>query len=61
MTPQVRHDDQLASLIERAAFALAVAKLEFMRLAIEREAKRAQDLQPRHTLTPEKAEMFAEA
>ena len=60
-TTQVRHDDRLASLIERAALALAVDKSVFLRAAIEREATRVLDLQSRHTLTPEDAEMFAAA
>lgn len=58
---QVRHDDRLASLIERAALALAVDKSAFLRAAIEREATRVLDLQSRHTLTPEDAEMIAAA
>ena len=58
---QVRHDDRLASLIERAALALAVDKSAFLRAAIEREATRVLDLQSQHTLTPEDAEMFAAA
>ena len=60
-TTQVRHDDRLASLIERAALALAVDKSVFLRAAIEREATRVLDLQSRHTLTPEDAEIFAAA
>ena len=60
-TTQVRHDDRLASLIERAALALAVDKSAFLRAAIEREATRVLDLQSRHTLTPEDAEIFAAA
>ena len=60
-TTQVRHDDRLASLIERAARALAVDKSVFLRAAIEREATRVLDLQSRHTLTPEDAAMFAAA
>ena len=58
---QLRHDDRLANLIERAALALAVDKSTFLRAAIEREATRVLDLQSRHTLTPEDAEMFAAA
>ena len=58
---QVRHDDRLASLIERAALALAVDKSVFLRAAIEREATRVLDLQSRHTLTPADAKMFAAA
>ena len=58
---QVRHDDRLASLIERAALALAVDKSAFLRAAIEREATRVLDLQSRHILTPEDAKMFAAA
>ena len=43
-TTQVRHDDRLASLIERASLALAVDKSVFLRAAIEREATRVLDL-----------------
>ena len=60
-TTQIRHDDRLASLIERAALALAVDKSAFLRAAIEREATRVLDLQSRHTLTPEDAKIFAAA
>lgn len=60
-TTQVRHDDRLASLIERAARALAVDKSAFLRAAIEREAMRVLELQSRHVLTPEDAELFAAA
>ena len=58
---QVRHDDRLARLIERAALALGVDKSVFLRAAIEREATRVLDLQSRHILTPEDARMFAAA
>ena len=60
-TTRIRHDDRLASLIERAALALAVDKSTFLRAAIEREARRVLDRQSRHALTPEDAEMFAAA
>ena len=60
-TTQVRHDDRLTSLIERAALALAVDKSAFLRAAIEREATRVLDMQSRHTLTPEDAKIFAAA
>ena len=60
-TTQVRHDDRLAGLIERAALALAVDKSVFVRAAIEREAARVLDLQSRHVLTREDAELFAAA
>ena len=60
-TTQVRHDDRLAVLIERAALALAVDKSVFLHTAIEREATRILELQSRHILTPEDAEMFAAA
>ena len=60
-TTQVRHDDRLAGLIERAALALAVDKSVFLRAAIEREATRVLELQSRHTLTPEDAKLFAAA
>ena len=38
MTTRIRHDDRLASLIERAALALGVDKSAFLPAAIEREA-----------------------
>ncbi len=60
-TTQLRHDDRLADLIERAALVLAVDKSAFLRAAIEREAVRVLDLQSRHVLTPEDAEAFAAA
>ena len=60
-TTQIRHDDRLASLIERAALALAVDKSAFLRAAIEREAARVLDLRSRHALTPGDAEIFAAA
>ena len=58
---QVRHDDRLASLIERAALALAVDKSAFLRAVIEREATRVLELHSGHTLTREDAQMFAAA
>ena len=60
-TTQVRHDERLAVLIERATLALAVDKSVFLRAAIEREAKRVLEAQSRHVLTPEDAEQFAAA
>lgn len=60
-TTQLRHDDRLAGLIERAALALAVDKSAFLRAAIEREAMRVLERQSRHVLTPEDAEAFAAA
>ena len=60
-TTQVRHDDRLADLIERAALALAVDKSVFLRAAIEREATRVLDLQSRHALTADDAARFAAA
>ncbi len=60
-TTRIRHDDRLASLIERAALALAVSKSVFLRTAIEREATRVLDLQFRHTLTSEDAGIYAAA
>lgn len=58
-TTQVRHDESLALLIERAALSLAVDKSVFLRAAIEREARRVLEAQSRHVLTPEEAEQFA--
>ena len=60
-TTQMRHDDRLTDLIERAALALAVDQSAFMRAAIEREAVRVLDRQSRHVLTPKDAETFAAA
>ena len=60
-TTQIRHDDRLAGLIERAALALSVDKSVFLRAVIEREATRVLELQSRHTLTPEDARAFAAA
>ena len=60
-TTQVRHDDQLAVLIERAALSLGIDKSTFLRAAIEREAKQVLEAQSRHVLTPEDAEQFAAA
>ena len=60
-TTQVRHDDRLAALIERAARSLAVHKSVFLRSAIERVALHVLEAQSRHVLTPEDAEQFAAA
>lgn len=60
-TTQVRHDDRLAFLIERAALSLAVDKSAFLRAAIEREAIRVLETQSKHVLTREDAEQFAAA
>ena len=60
-TTQVRHDDRLAILIERAAMSLAIDKSAFLRSAIEREAIRVLEAQSRHVLSQEDAEQFAAA
>lgn len=60
-TTQVRHDDRLAMLIERAAISLAVDKSVFLRAAIEREAIRVLEAQFRHVLSQDDAEQFAAA
>ena len=60
-TTQIRHDDRLATLIERAALSLAVDKSVFLRAAIEREAMRVLEAQSRHVLTPQDARRFAAA
>ena len=60
-TTWIRHDDRLASLIERAALALGVDKSTFFRATIEREARRVLDQRFRHVLTPEDARIFAAA
>ncbi len=43
-TTQVRHDDRLAILIERAAISLAVDKSVFLLAAIGREATRVPEV-----------------
>ena len=60
-TTQVRHGEALASLIDRAAHALAVDKSVFLRAAIAKEAKRVLEEGSRHGLTQEDAERFAAA
>ena len=60
-TTQIRHDERLAALIERASLSLGVDKSVFLRSTIEREAKRVLEAQSRHVLTPEDAELFAAA
>ncbi len=60
-TTQLRHDDRLATLIERAALSLGVDKSTFLRAAIEREAMQVLDAQSRHALTGEDARQFAAA
>ncbi len=60
-TTQLRHDDRLANLIERAARSLGVDKSVFLRAAVEREATRVLEAQSRHALTEEDARLFAAA
>lgn len=60
-TAQVRHDDRLAILIERAATSLAVDKSVFLRAVIGNEALRVLQAQSRHVLSQEDAEQFAAA
>ena len=60
-TTQVRHDEHLADLIERAARALAIEKSAFVRYAIKLEAMRVLEFQSRHELTSEDAKVFAAA
>ncbi len=60
-TTQLRHDDRLATLIERAARSLGVDKSVFLRAAVEREAMRVLEAQSRHVLTEEDARQFAAA
>ena len=58
---QVRHDERLAKLIERAARSLAVDKSTFVRIVVEREATRVLEAQSRHVLSATDAEVFATA
>lgn len=60
-TTQLRHDERLAVLIERAARSLGVDKSTFLRAAIEREAVQVLEMQSRHVLTEEDARQFAAA
>lgn len=60
-TAQIRLDNHLAGLIERAALALAIDKSVFLRSVIEREATRVLERRSRHVLTPEDAAIFAAA
>ncbi len=60
-TTQLRHDERLAALIERAALSLGVDKSTFLRAAIEREATQVLEMQSRHELTGEDARLFAAA
>ena len=57
-TTQLRHDERLATLIERAARSLGVDKSVFLRAAVEREAIRVLEAQSRHVLTEEDARQF---
>lgn len=60
-TTQVRHDDRLAILIERAATSLALDKSAFLRAAIELEAVRVLEAQSWHVLSQKDAEQFSAA
>lgn len=60
-TTQVRHDERLAALIERAAQSLAVDKSTFVRMVVEREASRVLEARSRHVLSIRDAKQFAAA
>lgn len=60
-TTQIRHDEALGEMIERAATSLGVDKSVFLRAAIEAEALRVIEAQSRHVLSAEDAARFAAA
>ena len=60
-TTQVRHDEALGDLIERASTALGVDKSVFLRSAIAKEATRVIEDGSRHVLSPEDTALFAAA
>ena len=60
-TTQIRHDEHLAGLIEKALDILGSTKSEFLRHAIAKEAKRVIAEGTIHHLTPEDAKLFEEA
>ena len=58
---QIRHDDHLAGLIEKALTILGTKKSEFIRNAIAKEAQKVIDDNVIHHLTPEDVELFEAA
>ena len=58
---QIRHDDHLESLIEKALIIQGTTKSEFIRNAIAKEAQRVITDNTIHHLTPEDAKLFEEA
>jgi uncharacterized protein (DUF1778 family) len=60
-TSQIRHDDALARLIDRASLALGLDKSVFLRGAIAKEATRVLEAQSSHVLNAEDAALIAAA
>ena len=60
-TTQIRHDEHLASLIEKALIILGTKKSGFLRNAIAREAQRVINDNVIHHLTPVDVELFEAA
>ena len=60
-TMKVRHSEELALPIERAARSLGVSKSDFVRASVEREARRVLEVRSQHVLTPEDLEQFVAA
>ncbi len=61
LTTQIRHDEHLASLIEKALIILGTKKSDFIRNAIAKEAQRVINDNVIHHLTPEDVELFEAA
>ena len=55
---QIRHDEHLASLIEKELVILGTKKSDFIRIAIAKEAQRVISNNVIHHLTPEDVELF---
>jgi len=60
-TSQIRHDESLGGLIDRASLALGLDKSVFLRGAIAKEATRILEAQSTHVLSSEDAALFAAA
>ena len=60
-TTQIRHDDSLAALIDRASTTLGVQKSVFLRSAISKEVARILEAQSTHILSLEDAALFTAA
>lgn len=61
MTTQIRHGQELGSLIDRATIALGVEKSFFVRTVLAQAAEEVLRQQSYHALTDEDADLFARA